>query len=486
MCRDYGESTAGLARVRAAEHPSFSGILRAGQTLTSSPGVWLAAGGFGTDRLTYQWLRDGRDIPGAVGETYTITESDDGRSLALRVRASAPGVNDGVETTLPSPAVSGANTAEYTARPGITGETPAVSGWPRVGFTLEVRGLGTWSPGLMSVRPQWQADGEDIVGATGNEYTIQTADLGRTITLKVTGTSAGVPSVSMSSTGTAVTPGYIAPPDEMWLTGGDKVGDTLSVVQGSAHWSADGEPVNLSYEWRRDNQPIAGATAATYTATAADSGHRIHANVTATAPGHSPNTQTTLYTEITGGVTDGNGGSTPVPAPEPLPIPEAPVPETPVPDAAPPASTQPSPALQAPAARPQTRTTRAQVVAAQNDGPAKAYVRGGQDSGAARPQAKEPVRAAGSGAAAPAGQADGPAAAPAGQLAAAPASPPPSPSSAPSSEPAAAPAQAAAAAAFNPLPLFFTVAGVLIAAGLIWVIRPLRSSVARAVGRKTP
>jgi hypothetical protein len=36
----------------------------------------------------------------------------------------------------------------------------------------------------------------------------------------------------------------------------------------------------------------------------------------------------------------------------------------------------------------------------------------------------------------------------------------------------------------NPLPLFFSIAGVLIVAGLVWVIRPLRASVTRFVGRK--
>ena len=233
-CRDYGESAAGLAKVRAAIQPTFTGILKAGQTLTSFPGLWLAGEGYGTDALTYQWLRDGLPIPEAVGETYKITDSDDGRSLALRVTASADGVNDGVETTLPSPKVSATNAVEYTARPGISGEAPTVWGWTRVGFTVEADVLGTWSPGWMTVKLQWQADGVDIEGATAGSYRIRVADLGKTVTLKVTGSSDGVPTVSMSNTSTAVTPGYIEPPDEMWLAGGDRVGDTLSVVQDSA------------------------------------------------------------------------------------------------------------------------------------------------------------------------------------------------------------------------------------------------------------
>jgi hypothetical protein len=67
---------------------------------------------------------------------------------------------------------------------------------------------------------------------------------------------------------------------------------------------------------------------------------------------------------------------------------------------------------------------------------------------------------------------------------AATASPSPSPSG--SSGPAATATQADPAGTFNPVPAFFTIAGGLIAAGLLWVIRPLRASALRLVGRKVP
>ena len=97
-CRDFGEGATGRTMVRALERPTFTGILKAGQTLTSYPGEWERA-----QTLKFQWLRDGVNIPGAQGETYEITAPDDGRSLTLRVTGSAPGLKDGVETTLPVP-----------------------------------------------------------------------------------------------------------------------------------------------------------------------------------------------------------------------------------------------------------------------------------------------------------------------------------------------------------------------------------------------
>ncbi|HEX9229490.1 MAG TPA: hypothetical protein VF885_23065 [Arthrobacter sp.] len=479
-CRDYRESAAGLAKVRAAEHPTFTGILKAGQTLTSSPGVWLYGRGIGTDTLKYQWLRDGVGIPGAIGETYRITKSDTGRSLALRVSASAPGVNDGVETTLPSPKVSEASTAEYTARPGISGEAPVVWGWTRVGSTLEVSSLGTWSPSWMTIKLQWQADGVDIEGATAGTYTIKAADLGKMVTLKVTGSSAGVPSVSMSNTSTAVTPGYIEAGEEMWLAGGDRVGNTLSVVRSIGWWYAGGEPVSLLYQWERDGQAIAGATASTYTVVAADAGHWIRAKVTATAPGYNPNTQTTLHTDIVDGATGGNGGVDPggQPAPVPVPVPE-PAPITAPTDPAPP---EPVPADEAPAPQAPARQSPAVQPLARTS-PAQKYVPA-EPVGDVQPQAAGPVQAAVTGSVEPADIAVAPAeSAPATQTPAATASPSPSPSS-PSGQTAA--TTPAAANPFSPLPVFFTIAGVLIAAGLVWVIRPLRASVLRIAGRKAP
>lgn len=486
-CRDYRESTAGLAKVRAAEHPTFTGILKAGQTLTSSPGVWLYGEGTGTDTLNYQWLRDGVGIPGAIGETYRITKSDTDRSLALRVTASAPGVNDGAETTLPSPKVSEASTAEYTARPGISGEAPVVGGWTRVGSMLEVSSLGTWSPNWMAVKLQWQADGVDIEGATAGTYTIKAADLGKMVTLKVTGSSAGVPSVSMSNTSTAVTPGFMESTDEMWLSGGDKVGNTLS-VEPSQLWYAGGELITLLYQWERDGQAIAGATGSTYTVVAADSGHWIRAKITATAPGYNPSTRTTLYNDIVDAGTGGNGevdpGDQPVvpgPAPVPGPVPE-PAPITAPTDPAPP---EPAPADEAPADEaPALQAPAAQTLALTS--PAKKYIPAQAGGGDVQSRAAGPLEAAVTGALAPAEIIAGPAE-PAPTESSLPA-PAPAATAGPSPSAASAPAAATQAAAnpFNPLPIFFTIAGVLIAAGLVWVIRPLRASVLRIAGRKAP
>jgi hypothetical protein len=266
----------------------------------------------------------------------------------------------------------------------------------------------------------------------------------------------------------------------MWLSGGSKVGELLSVER-SGGWYADGEPISLLYQWERDGQPITGATAPTYTVVAADQGHWIQAQVTATAPGHGPNTQSSLYVDIVEGDTGGevDDGDQPVPGPAPAAAEQAP------------AEHAPAPAGQAPApARPGKQTIR-QVKAVQPTAriaPAYTYVPARSSVGFVQPQAASQTESHVADTAGPvtaAAPADAASAKPAPSSTASPApssTASPAPSSTP--RPPVATAQVASTDRSNPLPLFFSIAGVLIVAGLVWVIRPLRASVTRFVGRK--
>lgn len=509
-CRDYSEGATGRTLVRAWGQPTFTGILKAGQTLTSYSGSWERA-----QTLKYQWLRDDVIIPGAEGETYDITESDEGRSLALRVTGSADGLKDGVTTTLPSPKVSATNTAVYRSLPDIvvTGEAPVVWGWSRVGFTLELNELGTWSVDNLAL--QWQADGVDIEGATSDTYKIRTADLGKVVTLKVTGSWPDQGSLSKSNTAPAVTPGYIQAPDEMWLDGGNEVGNTLSVVRG-LDFFADGEPISVGYRWLRDGQPITGAIQSTYRVVAADRGHKIWAQVTAAAPGYWLNTQTALYNEIVDGEVNAGGQPTPSPDPTPSPSPTATPSPSPSPNKPAPAPTpnKPAPASenQAPAPAPNkpapapapSKPASASVkqapapAPAQNEQapighadtvrpttrnvPAPSVVPARASGGFVQPQAAVRAESPVADAAGPVKAAAPVDATPVDTAPAATASP--APSSTPG--PAATTAQAASTSPAIPLPLVLWIAGVLIAAGLVWVIRPLRASLVRLVARKAP
>ena len=74
--------------------------------LTASPGRWKNASkaSFG-----YQWFRDGKAIEGATAKQYTLTASDAGARLTVRVEATTPQGAWGVATSKAKP-IDRANT----------------------------------------------------------------------------------------------------------------------------------------------------------------------------------------------------------------------------------------------------------------------------------------------------------------------------------------------------------------------------------------
>jgi len=66
--------------------PLIKGSARVNQTLSANPGTWDSG-----VKLSFQWLRDGVNIPRATGKTYRLTASDRRKEIVLRVRATKTG-----------------------------------------------------------------------------------------------------------------------------------------------------------------------------------------------------------------------------------------------------------------------------------------------------------------------------------------------------------------------------------------------------------
>lgn len=75
--------TAAFAELLAG-NVDISGSAVYGKTLTAS-----FIGGYNTGTLSYQWRRNGEDIEGAAGNTYTLTEEDVGNQITCAVTSSA-------------------------------------------------------------------------------------------------------------------------------------------------------------------------------------------------------------------------------------------------------------------------------------------------------------------------------------------------------------------------------------------------------------
>jgi hypothetical protein len=129
----------------------------------------------GLGAIDYQWQRDGVDIGGATGSTYTLGDDDVGATITVKARyTDGHGTLESV-TSAPTDAVANVNDAP-------TG-TVTITGTATEDQTLTAQNTLADADGLGTIDYQWQRDGVDIGGATGSTYTLVDADVGAAITV---------------------------------------------------------------------------------------------------------------------------------------------------------------------------------------------------------------------------------------------------------------------------------------------------------------
>ncbi|MDA0181890.1 S8 family serine peptidase [Solirubrobacter phytolaccae] len=261
--------------------PTLSGTPKRAYTLTSTPGQWL---GIEND-YAYQWQRRATvsdpwtNIAGATGTAYQLDSADIGAQVRLVITASNA---DG------SAAAATAPTAVVTASPPLNIALPTVIGIMKVGYELTAS-RGNWMPSGPAVEYAWQRDGVDIPGATGVNYTVQTADIGTQVRLKVTATNVDGRVSAVSAAGSVVpTPpaNTVAPPIP---TGTAREGSSLTGQPGT--WNAPG--ATYTYSWYRcaatatdltDASCERVASGSVYPLGLSDVGKRIGVRVAASSP----------------------------------------------------------------------------------------------------------------------------------------------------------------------------------------------------------
>src|SRR5439155_1382546 len=191
--------------------------------------------------------------------------------------------------------------ATYTPAP-VNELPPSVTGIPKQGQTLaEVH--GTWTNEPSSFTYQWlQCDSKGtncaaIADAMRETNVPVSGDVGRTLKVAETASNEGGTSSPAASNASAAvtppTPTSIEPPT---ITGTAQQGQTLTEHEGT--WT--NEPTSFTYQWLQCGSkgtscsPIAGATAKTYVPVAADVGHTIRVQESASNAGgtSSPATST--------------------------------------------------------------------------------------------------------------------------------------------------------------------------------------------------
>ena len=155
--------------------PTISGDPTVDAVLTATPATWSPES---TDPM-YRWKADDQLIDGAEGATLTLTRAMLGKSITVTTHGRAPGYrNSPVRSAPVGPVVVGM--IEATAPTTVTGRL-------RVGREL-VATPGTTRPVETDVAYQWLRDGVPVDGATAASYALTAADLGATMSLRVTRT----------------------------------------------------------------------------------------------------------------------------------------------------------------------------------------------------------------------------------------------------------------------------------------------------------
>ena len=264
----------------AAGLPTISGTPQVEETLTADTSGISDEDGLENVSYSYQWIAGGSDIDGATGSIYTLTASEQGQTVQVRVTFTDDANNEETLTSQATIAIAAASNREATGQ-------PAISGTPQVGETLAADTSGiTDADGLTNVsyEYQWLASGTDIDGATRPSYVLTSSEQGQTIQVRVTFTDDADNDESLTS---AATETVLARPNRAaaglpTVSGTPQVDKTLT-ADTSAISDEDGlTNVSWSYQWTASGTDIEGATSSTHTLVFADQGKPIKVKVSFT------------------------------------------------------------------------------------------------------------------------------------------------------------------------------------------------------------
>jgi hypothetical protein len=244
---------------------SISGTPAVGSSVTATAKSWQPA----ALGLAYQWYAvsgaTSTPITGATSATFRPTSAQVGKSLKAVVTGSLPA------------SASFTRTSATVGKVALT-STPTISGVRASGDTLTAR-PGTWTKGT-KLSYAWYGNGYYIPGTSGPTHsTLKLTSLqeNEQISVKVTGTLAGYPTVARTSAWTSYITWTAAPT----ISGTRKVGSTLTAHPGS--WSPG---TRFTYRWYANGVAISGATHATLKLTSAQRGKMIKVVAIGSNPGY--------------------------------------------------------------------------------------------------------------------------------------------------------------------------------------------------------
>ena len=299
---------AGTANQNPTGRPAISGTVEVGQTLTTNTGGIADADGLTRPRYVYQWLADDAVISGRTAKAYTVTSSEVGKRLKVRVKFTDDG---GTVETLTSEATVAVPSAGASA-----GDIRLIDN------RLLIFRDGAWGTvcddGLTSTTERQLAE---VVcrqlGHMGGEY-VDELDYFRInhpihmTNVNCTGAETRLDNcrfstdvdcdhredvgVRCTSETTPLVPANQAPVGLPTITGTARVGQTLTADTSEMSDPDGPEELEFTYQWLAAGNSISNATAATYTIQATDLNKSLTVQVSFTDDGGAVETLTSAGT----------------------------------------------------------------------------------------------------------------------------------------------------------------------------------------------
>ncbi|MDZ5662103.1 M1 family aminopeptidase [Nocardioides sp. S-58] len=223
------------------------------------------------DGTTLTWTVPPTAVGSSATATFDVVVDGDVSDETLRATAVPTGLGGLCSTA------GCASEAAVGVQPLTPSGTPEVTGTFAVGGTVTVSTPG-WRDGT-SFSHQWLVDGTPVEGATASNFTLRPDDVGRTVSVAVTGSHPDYSPVTRTSAAATVAAGTLASTPTPTIQGDAVVGATVTAQPGA--WD-DGAA--LTYEWFLDSEPVGAG--ASRTLGAADVGKQLEVAVTATKAGY--------------------------------------------------------------------------------------------------------------------------------------------------------------------------------------------------------
>lgn len=284
------------ADFESTDHTAVSGSAGVGQELLANYSVWRPE----PTTVSFQWFADSVAIPGATGDTYTLTSGELGKRVAVQVTGGKEGFATRSAMSNQTAVVASEIPFEASRAPYLH-PTEVVRAYGMLESNL---GSGSsnhgWSPQPSEWQYQWLRNGVPIEDETERYYSIRPEDEGFRLSVSVTGLRAGYVSTTISSgqTQTVREPfRFDAPLVGQWPTiRGFSEGVYSTLRADIQEWYFPGAvpaptPTTYTYQWLRNGVPIAGATDRTYNTTLADAEKSISVDVTGSRPNYQPMTR---------------------------------------------------------------------------------------------------------------------------------------------------------------------------------------------------